>query len=164
VNSGNKNFLQVTLESYDPSTLPALADGLVHFLNQNKFVEKRLSLRKQNLVDIRNEIVAKLGKIEKLGAIVSKQIKQGRLSSIGFDPLSVETDIIKLKQRLKDLEKEIALTKGFEISIEPVIPSRPIRPRKVRSVIVAGFVSLLVGFFLAFIKEWLDQQKRAAQL
>jgi uncharacterized protein involved in exopolysaccharide biosynthesis len=66
----------------------------------------------------------------------------------------MDSNIINLGQRLLELKTEIKLLRGFEIAAEPSIPKKPIRPKIILYVIIAGIASLIIGIFVALVLEW----------
>ncbi|MEJ2192897.1 MAG: Wzz/FepE/Etk N-terminal domain-containing protein [Nitrospirota bacterium] len=151
-----ENWVDVTLDVRDPSLIRPLKDNVLRYLNENDYVRERVDLERESRLNLRSEILARLSKIENLSNEVINHIEKGRMKDVGFNPIGLDKGIIDLKQRLKDVENEIQLLKGFEAVTEPIMPDRPARPRKALNIAVGGTASLFVGIFLALVFEWLE--------
>lgn len=146
-----KGFIEVTIDVYNPELILPVKNSLVEYLNNTPYVKKRISLERESLNHLKEEILRKINEIEGLKEYVIDEIKQGKVKNIRFNPIDLDKEVINLKQQLKDIEKDIALLKGIEVVAEPNIPVKPSRPRKKLIVALAGFTSLFFGIFFAFL-------------
>lgn len=157
---GEKKFIEATIEVYKPEIIIPIKNALIEYLNNNKYVKERIRLQRESMNHLKEEIQKKINEIEGLKEYVVKEIKEGKVKDLGFNPIGLDKEVINLKQRLKNIEKDITLLKGFEVVVEPNIPVRPSKPRKKLIVAVAGFTSIFFGIFLAFFMEWVEKNKR----
>jgi LPS O-antigen subunit length determinant protein (WzzB/FepE family) len=152
-------IISITAELVDPALIKELSKNIVAYLNSTPYVRERLDLEKERLVHLRIETQSKLNEIEELKDFVVNQIKSGKFKDLGFSPVALDREVIDLKQRLKDLDKRITLLRGFEISVEPVVSVKPVKPKRTLYVATAGIVSLFIAVFLAFFLEWVRNRK-----
>lgn len=156
---GEHEFIEATIDVYDPDLIMDIKDALITYLNSNNYVKERVGLQKESLNHLKEEILKKINEIEALKEYIVNEIKHGKVKDFGFNPLNLDKEVINLKQRLKNIEKDITLLKGFEVVVEPTIPVKPSKPKKKLIIAVAGFTSLFFGIFLAFFMEWLERNR-----
>lgn len=155
-----KNFVEITADVYKPLLVNDLEKGILDYLNKNRYVKERVSLRRESLIRLKQDIQAKINEIEGLRDFVIGQIKKGKVKDLGFNPIDLDNAVINLKQRLNNIKNDIQLLRGFEVVIEPAIPQKPVKPKKLLNVAIAGITSLFFGIFLAFLMEWIEKNKR----
>lgn len=154
-----EHHVEVFIEVMDPLLIHGIKEGLLKYLNDNKFVRERIALKRESIEHLKEEILAKIKKIEKLSDDVIGHIEQGRIKDIGFNPIGLDKGIIDLRHQLKDLDNQLELLRGFEVAVEPVVPREPARPKKLVNVAVAGMGSLFIGVFLVFFMEWAGRNR-----
>jgi len=159
--SDDKDLVEITLDIYDRGLIPDLRNGIIQYLNQNPYVNERITTWKDNLLQQKAEIQKKIQEIDGFKNFLISQIKNDRAKYLGFNPLQLDEEVIKLKKELRDLEDTIKLLRGFEVTIEPEIPQMPIRPKKALNIAMAGLVSLFLGISLTFLIEWIDSKKHS---
>jgi capsular polysaccharide biosynthesis protein len=155
-----ENVIEITIDMYSPTLTHKLAEGIVKCINQNPYINQRVLIRKQSLTHLKDEIQAKIADIEMLRNTVIRQIREDRHKQVGFNPIGLDTEVITLRQRLVDIDNELKLLKGFEISMEPVVPKKPVKPRKVFNIAFAGITALFMGVLISLILEWIGMEKR----
>jgi uncharacterized protein involved in exopolysaccharide biosynthesis len=83
-----------------------------------------------------------------------------------YDSLLTERPSLKrLLEKLKEVKSKEESTdvKLIHVVQEPFASSRPIRPRRTRMVMISGFVSLFLGFFLALIVDFIRKSKDSSK-
>jgi capsular exopolysaccharide synthesis family protein len=128
--------------------------------------------RKRVLARIRNDYMAALGR-ERLvsGAVTREKAEVGRLSQ-----LLIEHNILKrefdtneqlyesLLQHLKDATVSAGLRATNIHLVDPaLIPTAPVRPRKMYNIALGLLVGLVLGVTLAFLQESLDTSVKSAE-
>jgi hypothetical protein len=131
----------------------------VQYLNQNQYLNERITLLKENNIHLKEEIESKIQGMEAFKNVILTKVKDGRNIYLGFNPLQLDEEIINLKQKVIELENLIKLLKGVEVTVEPDVPFKPIKPQTLKNVAIAGLLSLLGGIFLALFIEWFEKQK-----
>jgi len=162
-NRSDKSLVMVEIEVYNPVIIKQISDGLLKYLNQNPYVQEKISLQKNLLKKQINEIKSKLKDLYSLRKSVISKIKNGDIKDLRFNPIGVDTSIINLKNRLTSLEMSLKNIKGFEVSVPPFIPEKPSKPKKGLIVAVSIVSGLFLGVFLAFFLEWLENVRKRHQ-
>jgi uncharacterized protein involved in exopolysaccharide biosynthesis len=83
-----------------------------------------------------------------------------------YDSLLTERPSLKrLLEKLKEtkIEEESTYVKLIRVVQEPSASSKPIRPRRARMVMISGFLSLFLGFFLALIADFIRKSKASSR-
>lgn len=155
-----KNILSIVVEVHDPSLINDFKNAILKYINQNDYVNDRISLQRDNLVHLAGDIETRIKDLESVKNYIFSQIKQGGVKTLGFNPIGMDTDIINLKQRLRETTNELKLLRGFEVGVEPEIPSTPIMPKKALNITIAGIASLILGIFVVLFIEWMKINKR----
>jgi LPS O-antigen subunit length determinant protein (WzzB/FepE family) len=163
VPGNQENFVEITTDVYDPSLVSKLRTGVIDYLNRNQYVKERIALERKNLIQMEQEIQTRIDGIDGLKDFVVNQIKKGRIRDLGFNPIDLDKTVIDLKQRLYDTENDLQLLKGFEVAVEPTIPQKPVKPKKVLYMALAGITSLFISIFIAFIMEWAEWNKKVTK-
>jgi len=152
-----KNSIEVVIDVGSPVFINDFKDAILEFLNENQYAKKRISLRKASLLSLREELENNISEVEAVKKLVGNQIRENQTKELGFNPIDMDKEVIIFKQMLRDVENEIKLLKGFEVVVEPVISDKPVRPKKMLNVAIAGISFLFVGILLAFLKEWAEK-------
>ncbi len=158
-----KNFVEVTVDVRSPALIKDLKTGIVRFLNENRYVRERISLKRESLLSLKEEIGNNISRVEAVRRLVTSRIRESERGELGFNPIEMDRDVLILKQALRDVDNEIKLLKGFEVVVEPVVPEKPVRPKKVLNVAIAGVLSLFIGFSAAFLADRLDRNRPLAE-
>ena len=95
--------------------------------------------------------------------IVEEALRRGDFGNIRFNPLSMEREILEVEKDLYDLKSRLEGLKAFEVTVEPTIPSDPVKPKKALILGVSLISSLLLGIFLALFVDWLEEARRRHQ-
>ena len=159
----DKSLLFVSIDVYSPEILTKISNGLLNYLNHNKYLLKKLKIEKELLKSQIKNISSKLGELENLRNILLNEIKKGEVKDLGFNPTEIDTSIINLKNRLKELKSTLENLKGFEISVPPFEPDKPAKPKKGLILAVSIVSGLFLGIFLAFFVEWVENVKKRRQ-
>ena len=160
-----QGFVEIIADIHDPSLTVELKNSILQFLNQSSTigVNEKISHARGNLTFLRDEIQAAIKDVEKQKQMFDGQIRQNATGSIGFNPIEFRTGIIKLKQKLRMLNEDIkSPLRGINVLAEPVVSQRPIKPRIVLNIALAGIASLFLGMFLALFLEWIEKNRDKA--
>ncbi len=155
---GTKNAIEVIVGVNNPRLIPTLSKNIVQFLNKNPYVFERILSEKKTLqLQILN-IEKRIKALEETRRTINELVKQGK--EIHFNPVEIDRTIQELTKQLVETRKQLSLLKGFEMSVEPIIPDKPAKPKKKLIIAIAGVSSLFLGVFLALFLEWLEEVRR----
>ncbi len=159
-----KHSVEISLDVHNPVLIKEISDGIMKFLNQNQYVIDKISSERDRLINLKEEFEPRIKEMERVKNAIIEQIRKQGMKNLSFNPVEMERELINLKQRLMDIEKNSKLIKGFEILSEPVIPKKPVKPKKALNIAIAGITSLFFGIFLAFFITWIEKNRKRRAL
>ncbi|WP_457643030.1 Wzz/FepE/Etk N-terminal domain-containing protein [Persephonella sp.] len=157
-----KNRIKISIAVYSPEVITYLSKSILNYLNKNKYLKNRLEIEKSTILQTIKNIKSEIKDTENLKQAIIAKIKSNNYN-IGFNPLEIDESIIQLKEKLHTLDAKLKTLKGYEIVVEPVIPSKPTKPKKTLILAAATISGLFLGVFLAFFLEWIENAKRRHQ-
>ena len=161
---GNNKIVKIELETYEPLNIPIYTEKIYQYLQNNPSLREKLQLERKTIQENIKTISSKLKELKKLRDFLLSKLRSGRLNIVGFNPADLDKQILQLKLQLNNLKTQLKSLKGFEISVPPVIPDKPYKPKKLLILAVSLVSGLFLGVFLAFFREWLENAKKQHQL
>jgi len=150
----NPSVIKIVLEVYEPEKIPLLTDRLVDYLNSNRFVQERISLKKKEILSLLAEMESRLEEIKKIKNQVLEKIERGEIKNLGFNPVEMSQNIINLQKQITALNNQLKLLRGYETAVEPIIPEEPDKPNKIIVMGISTLLGITAGLFTALILEW----------
>ena len=157
----SKDKILVTIDAKKPDEILQTLSEVVDYLNNVDIIktvvkqEKDLLLRKS----------AELSEIVKLApdllATYDKQIKAGKLSMIGFNPIILHKNISDIRLELFIIEQQLLrINSGcIKVATQAHISNKPVSPKILRNIALSGISSILLGICLAFFMEYIGNIK-----
>ena len=156
----NKETVKIEIGTYKPSIIPHISKSLISYLNSNRYVKRKIETEKEKLLTFIKESKNKLQEMEKTKKLIYKELREGNIKTLGFNPLDLDTKVLNIKKEIAELEIRLENLKGFEISVDPAIPEKPYKPKKKLILAVSAVSGLFLGVFLAFFLEWIENASR----
>ena len=157
-----ENKLAVTIDAKKIDVIPGALSEVIGYLNNMDIVKNAMMRNKETLVMQKAELADLIKNSPDLKATYYKLIEAGKLTTTQFDPIDIEKKIIDIKISLLSIDQQILRLNnniGFEIALQPYISDKPVSPKILRNVILAGMISLLLGIFLALFIEYIGNVK-----
>ncbi len=142
----------ITVEVYDPGILPELQNGFVHYLENNEFVKVRVAQNtaylKQMIRDVENEI----SDMEEFKSkIYSGDFFQTVKGNVMFDPTTVNSKILDLKEKKLTYQNSLALSNSVQVIEGFTKFENPTKPKLSISLAAGSFIGLVfVGILIAY--------------
>ncbi len=149
--SDSKNF-PISVEVTDPELIGKLSKGIPQFLNGLPSVRESLESKRMKLKEQEKALEESIRRLEGF----RKEIIRGKGKDLGFSLLDLDAKIADLKRQLVDVRYQLNSIKGFQTTVEPVIPNKPSKPKPKLILAVSLTSGLFLGIFLAFFREWLE--------
>ncbi len=124
--------------------------------------ESRIS---EEVIALQAEIMAQTAKIDAVDALIREREvllgglpeKELHLTRLLRNATVTETIYTMLRQRYEELRITEAQEAANVSVLDPaIVPQRPVKPRKMLNVAIAGFLGVFVGVGLAFVLELID--------
>ncbi|MEO2082720.1 MAG: Wzz/FepE/Etk N-terminal domain-containing protein [Desulfurobacteriaceae bacterium] len=153
--SNSKNF-PISVEVTDPELIGKLSKRIPQFLNGLPSVRERLESERMKLKEQEKAFEESIRGLKGLRKEIVKLINRGKGKDLGFRLLDLDAKIADLKRQLIDVHYRLNSIKGFQTTVEPVIPDKPSKPKPKLILAVSLISGLFLGIFLAFFREWLE--------
>lgn len=157
----SKDKIVVTIDARKIDDIPRALSEVLDYLNNMDIIKTTVSQEKAKLLVQSSELSDLIKSSPDLLATYRKLFEAGKLTTMGFNPVDVGKSIMKLKTELVEIDQKILRFNngGIEIAAKLYISNKPVSPKIMRNVILAGVISLLVGIFLALLIEYIGNVK-----
>ncbi len=142
----------IAVDVTDQKLLPDLQTGIISYLENNDFVKIRVEQNKNYLTQTVAQIDAEIKDLEDFKFRIFKgDFFQSINGSIMFDPTSVNSKILELKEKKSTLENELELANSVQLIDGFAKFNRHTSPKLSVSLVAGSFVGLFfVGLLIAF--------------
>jgi len=147
----NPQLVKVEIKSTDADVIGETFTRVYSYVY--KHFKKDIKNLKETLGDYLTSLKNQIGELKKLKAKLLKEEKYG-------EAMKVSGEIADLLERYYALKLFWENYKGIEVILKPPKPLEPYAPKPVLTIAVALFSGLFLGVFLAFLKEWWEENKR----
>jgi capsular polysaccharide biosynthesis protein len=156
-----KNKIVATIDAKSTDDIPVVISELVDFLNNMEFMKASLKEEREILTQRSIELSNILKTAPDLLVAYNKLIREGKLTTFGFNPIELNKRIVDIKIEKLAVEQALSSLKNGRIQImtPPYISNKPVSPKILQNVFVAGIISLLLGVFLAILIEYIGNIK-----
>ena len=156
-----KNKIVATIDAKSTDDIPVVISELVDFLNNMEFMKASLKEEREILTQRSIELSNILKTAPDLLVAYNKLIREGKLTTFGFNPIELNKRIVDIKIEKLAVEQALSSLKNGSIQImtPPYISNKPVSPKILQNVFVAGIISLLLGVFLAILIEYIGNIK-----
>ncbi|GAB6099412.1 hypothetical protein JCM16358_12910 [Halanaerocella petrolearia] len=136
------------------------SDGLIEFEQNQKLKEEKLATVKaeiKNLETRTKEIESKLNDLtgtalSTADKVVLNNDLTGKLQAMNKLKISLRDQKYQLMNELNDMER-------IQVINEPIKPEEPIKPNKKLNIVIAAVLGLMIGVFVAFFMEFLEEEE-----
>jgi LPS O-antigen subunit length determinant protein (WzzB/FepE family) len=153
--------VKISVEAKVPKDIPVIFSEIIEYLNSNPMIGEYITQQRELLKKQSEELSMAIESLQAVVRTFETLSNSGRLVTAGFNPVELYAGISKLKIEKFEVEQSIKNLKGVEL-IEQHVSNRPVRPKKILTIILAGAIGLLIGIGLALITEYGRQTERQA--
>jgi hypothetical protein len=139
------NFLEISAEIFDLSTLNNTMEEFVQFVNKNEYVQRSFSTEKNKLSGLKTRYIEQIKQMEEL-----KSSLYSKGNAIQFN---IYKDIVLLEEKLAELNSTYNNLNGFNVVVKPVLPLKPEDFSPPILFFLLGFTGLMCGIILALILD-----------
>lgn len=151
--------LQVAIDSKNADDIPNALSELVEYIKSNPLMKRGLYQERERILKQSEELSRTIESSEELVKTYKKLLDAGKLIPIGFNPIELNKRISDLRIEKLNLEQALENLKGVETAGNLYVSKKPVKPRKMLNITLAGVVGLFAGVFLAFLMEGIEKQR-----
>ena len=159
---GSTDKFNVLVESTNPDTIKEFVKDFIVYLNNHTIIRRAIEECRANCMQRLTEITKVIGQSEIIKKNYEKMMRDGKLTVLGFSPISLEQQLASLRNEKFFLEKRLKAASGIDYADGVSVSNQPIKPRIKKNIALAGMASLFAGVFLAFFLEFLSKAKSKA--
>jgi hypothetical protein len=156
-----KNKIVATIDAKSTDAISVAISELVDFLNNIESVKASLKEEREILTQRSIELANILKTAPDLLVAYNKLIREGKLTIVGFNPIELNKRIADIKIEKIAVEQALSRLKDGRIQImtPPYISNKPVSPKILQNIFVAGILSLFIGIALVFLIEYIGNIK-----
>jgi uncharacterized protein involved in exopolysaccharide biosynthesis len=138
----------VKLVTYDPSYTEEVVQGLVQYLNDNPYLQKRFDLKEEELKYL---IAESESEIEELKVFKQRSFddKASNARVVNY-PINLNSELLLLQESYASYKQQLELLELIQVLDFPVTPSEPSGPNATQNTILTFIGACLFGVFLSF--------------
>ena len=156
----SKDKIVVSIDAKRIDDIPRALSEVINYLNNIDIIKSTVSRNKEILLRQSAELSELIKSSPDLMFTYHKLFRAGKFS-MGFNPIDVNKRISEIKVELLGVKQQISRLNngGIEIAVQPYVSNKPVSPKRLLIVVVAGIFSLLLGVFLAIFIEYIGNIK-----
>lgn len=156
-----ENIFRINVEVSNNDVLDSLEYGIIHYLENNTYVKRRIGIKRENLEALIGKISHEMQEIDSLKEDVTENIIANAegMSFVMVDPVNIYREGIALFQQELDLQRELALVDNIQVIESFTRFESPVSPR-VRHILMGPLVGFILSIILIFLKETNNFLKR----
>ncbi len=156
---GSTDKFKIIIELRKPNDFQEAVKIFVQYLNNIPLMARAVEQSREQLTKRLEEIDVVMLKSQEDAERFQNMMVKEKLNPIGFNPVQfnrmrsdLEVEKVILKQQIKNLT-------GFEIVTDPILFQKPVRPRPMLYLTVAGILGLFGGLCIALFMNFLEKVK-----
>lgn len=151
--------LQVAIDSKKADEIPDALSELVEYLKSNPLMKRALDQERKRLLKQSEELSKTIDSSDELVKTYRKLLDAGKLIPIGFNPIELNKRVSDLKIEKLNLDQSLENLKGIETAGQLYVSKKPVKPKKVLNITLAGVIGLFAGILIAFLMEGIEKQR-----
>ncbi|WP_017730049.1 hypothetical protein [Nafulsella turpanensis] len=157
---------RITVEVFSNDLLQNVENGLLHYLENNDYVERRTEIEVANLEALRGKLREERQKLDGLKTLLAESFQQmnenGRRGSNNVilgaaegatDPLNVYREDIKMYNEELEINKKLALIENVEVIKSFTAFKQPANLSLIKVILLSGLVGLAAAYILVILLE-----------
>ena len=150
------NDFEITVRTYDNRVVATLEKGIFYYLRHNDFVEKRVTIQKQNLEIMQGRIQEEEKKLDNLRSLLNQMVTKAgsdNSTTVMTDPGSINKDLMALYEKELLIREELLLVDDIRVIQNFTSFNRPAGLTLWENIAATTGTSLGVGILLLLIVE-----------
>lgn len=149
------NYFEVTATVTDNDILPQLQEGIVNFLQNNEFVQKRVALKEDGLKTLIDRIDKEIAQIDSVKTKIGQSVPLSATSPnvVLMEPSNLYEQALKMAEKQQLYKTQLALIESFQV-VQGFTPyEKPSSPSWIICLVTGLAGGLIIGFAILFFKE-----------
>jgi capsular polysaccharide biosynthesis protein len=157
----SKDKVLVIIDAKNVDDFSKILSELVDYINNIGIVKLNVNEEKERLqkksTELSNVISASTGLLDTYHNL----LKSEKLFPVGFNPIDLNRKVADIKLEKLAVEQSMLRLKdgGIGIASQLYISNKPVKPKIMLNVTIAGIAILFAGIFLAFFLEYVEKIK-----
>ena len=156
---GLTDKFNVLIESTNPDTIKDFAKDFIAYLNNHPIIRRSIEECRAHCIKRLTELTKVIEQSEIIKKSYEKMLREGKLTILGFSPISLEKQLADLHIEKYCIEQRLKAASGIDFANGVTLSSQPVKPRIKMNIALAGMASLFAGVFLAFFLEFIIKMK-----
>lgn len=156
---GSTDKFKVSVELKDAIYFQDLIKDFVEYMNGIPIIKKLVEQQSEMLSKRLQEMDNIIGKSQRDAESFQKMIVREKLNPIGFNPVDFNQAVSELKIKKIALQQSIKNLSGVEIMAKPIVFKKPVKPRPLLYILIAGLTSVVAGIFLISLLTYLENNR-----
>src|SRR5690606_11010854 len=116
-NKEKMNYFEVTATVTDNDILPQLQEGIVNFLQNNEFVQKRVALKEDGLKTLIDRIDKEIAQIDSVKTKIGQSVPLSATSPnvVLMEPSNLYEQALKMAEKQQLYKTQLALIESFQV-------------------------------------------------
>lgn len=155
-------FLQIAVTVSDTGILPQLEKGIINFLENNQYANRRVSLKRERFTALITETQEEINQIDSLkNKVDAGLLLQGQGANVVMmEPVNIYTASIALFEKKQDYIEQLELANSIHLVKGFIAFQKPVSPKLMINVISGMALGVFVAIIIIFFSEtWIYLKK-----
>jgi AAA15 family ATPase/GTPase len=156
----SKDKIALIIETKNTNNIQPALSEIIEYISNIDLVKQNVKEEQERLLKRSTELSNVIATSSELLDTYKKLLTKGNIVPIGFNPVEMNKSITDIKLEKLVVDQEIQRLKGgIEIAGQLYVMNKPVKPRKMMMVTLAGIAGLFPGMFWAFFMDYLGKIK-----
>lgn len=146
----NESALTLKMYVYEISSIDPIIKELITYCNGNNYIISKLKTEKEK---IKRNIEVYKKRLDEMVLYKQKIEKENNNSAVNETYYYIHRDIASFQEAIANAEYALSEFKGFEVSVEPIVPSTSKGFSLIKSIIFASVLGIVFCPFLVFFLD-----------
>lgn len=154
-------FYRISASSLSPENWQDLQQGLLDYLRNNAYVNRRVALQEQRYKNLIAKLDAEIQQLDSLNLMSNGGEKVGKGNFIIMNPSDVYSTLITLYKERQEYKEELEYNTAVEVFEEFEAYEQPVSPKLLFSMGIGALIGLVLAIFLVFAIEMDNYLKKS---
>lgn len=154
-NEARTSYFEITATVTNNAVLPEIQQGIVNYLKNNDYIQKRVTIKTQRLDALIEKVNIELQEIDSLknrlesGAILNS----GGSNVVLMEPTNIYQQALLMEEKKQSYKEQLAFVESIQLIKEFTPFANPSSPSWILCLVVGLAGGLIIGFAILFFQE-----------